>query len=174
MNCLFSYIGVSPSGGEVASGLYLTGLPGVTLTNLNKIAGKGQDDEQDADGVFKECEKRALLSFRSAFTAEINECYHISDIDVIECLMCENKEKLAVALWYYIGAEAMIERQGSDRLNRFTTIDRKKAGDLQSFFEQRGLFELKMAVRGISVDDSDCITRCVEHNNVIVTVEPVL
>ena len=174
MNCLIGYIGLSPSVGVVESTLYLTGLQGITLNNLNKIAGKGQDDELDAEGVFTECEKRAILSFRSAFTAEINECYHISDIDIIECLMCENKKKLAVALWYYIGAEVMIERQGSDRLNRFTTIDKKKAGDLQEFFERRGLFELQTAVRGLDVENSDCITRCVEYNETIKTVEPVL
>jgi hypothetical protein len=60
-------------------------------------------------------------------------------------------------LWYAIGAETMIERQGSDRLNRFTTIDRKKAFELQKFFEDRYDYELNNAVKSIDPNRSGCV-----------------
>jgi hypothetical protein len=107
--------------------------------------------------VFHDCEKRAILSFKGAFTAKMNECYHICDPALIKCLICEYRTLLAPALWYAIGAEVMIERQGSDRLNRYTTIDRKKAGELQSFFEARYDYELTNAVKSINPNHSSCV-----------------
>jgi hypothetical protein len=161
MNCLRGYIGISPQVGEVESGLYLTELSGITLNNLEKIAEK-QEEQTDYTAVFADCEKRAILSFKAAFTARINDCYHICDSEIVACLICEYRERLAPALWYAIGAETMIERQGSDRLNRFTTLDRKKAGDLQKFFEERYDYELTNAVRSINPNASSCIEPDVE------------
>ena len=65
--------------------------------------------------------------------------------------MCENRAKAAVALWYFIGYELMIERIASDRLNRWTTIDLKKAKDLRDFFFERARFELDNAARSIAI-----------------------
>ncbi|MDR1595288.1 MAG: hypothetical protein LBS43_12530 [Prevotellaceae bacterium] len=155
MDCLKGYIGISPTVGEVESNLYLTELSGITIDNLDKIA--VSPEQPSFEAVFHDCEKRAILSFKGAFTARINECFHICDSALIECLICEFRERLAPALWYAIGAEAMIERQGSDRLNRFTTIDRKKAGDLQKFFEERYEYELTNAVKSINPNHSACV-----------------
>jgi len=156
MNCLKDYIGISPSVGVVESNLYLTDLAGITLNNLEKIA-EQKPEQEDFKAVFKDCEKRALMSFVGSFTASINECYHICDIDIINCLICENKKILGGALWYLIGAEYMIERIGSDRLNRFTTIDRKKAKEFQDFFAEKFAFELQNAVRSIDPNKNDCV-----------------
>jgi hypothetical protein len=161
MLCLKGYIGISPAVGEVESGLYLTELSGITLNNLEKIAEK-QDEQTDYEAVFADCEKRAILSFKAAVMARINDCYHICDSALVECLICEERERLAPALWYAIGAETMIERQGSDRLNRFTTIDRKKAVDLQRFFEERYDYELNNAVKSINPNASSCVEPDVE------------
>jgi hypothetical protein len=156
MDCLRGYIGISLAVGEAESGLYLTELSGITLNSLEKIAER-QTEQPDFEAVFRDCEKRAILSFKAAFTARINECFHICRMDIVECLVCEYRERLAPALWYAIGAETMIERQGSDRLNRFTTIDRKKAGELQKFFEDRYDYELGNAVKSINPNASGCI-----------------
>jgi hypothetical protein len=158
MDCIRGYIGISPAVGVVESGLYLTELSGITLLNLGKIADSHvPDGTGDFEAVFHDCEKRAILSFSAAFTARINECYHICDSGLVKCLICENREKLAPALWYATGAEVMIERQGSDRLNRFTTLDRKKASELQRFFEERYDYELNNAVKSINPNHSICI-----------------
>jgi hypothetical protein len=71
--------------------------------------------------------------------------------------VCAHRERLAPALWYAIGAEAMIERQGSERLNRFTTLDRKRAGELQRFFEERYDYELNNAVKSINPNYDGCV-----------------
>jgi hypothetical protein len=172
MDCLRGYIGISPAVGEVGSNLYLVELSGITLNNLEKIAER-QAEQPDFEAVFRDCEKRAVLSFKAAFTARINDCYHICDSGLVECLICENRERLAAALWYAIGAEVMIERQGSDRLNRFTTIDRKKASDLQSFFEERYAYELNNAVKSINPNESSCIepNADVEHKSLVTFIE---
>lgn len=172
MDCLKGYIGISPDIGTVESDLYLIELQGVTRDNLLKIASK--PDQQDVQEVFNDCEKRAILSLKAAFKARLNECYRIANTDIIECLICENIEELAVALWYLIGAEVMSERQHSDRLNRFTTIDRKKAGELQTLFEERYAGELHNAVMGINPNDSDCVAQRVEHNGIVRKVLPIL
>jgi hypothetical protein len=174
VNCLTGYIGISPAVGEVESNLYLTELSGITLNNLEGIAEK-QKEQPNFEAVFHDCEKRAVLSFKASFTARINDCYHICDSGLVECLVCENRERLAPALWYAIGAEVMIERQGSDRLNRFTTIDRKKAGDLQSFFEERYAYELNNAVKSINPNESACVEPDVEvEHKALVTFMEVL
>jgi hypothetical protein len=172
MQCLRGFIGISPAVGEVESGLYLTELSGITLNSLEKIAER-QTEQPDFEAVFHDCEKRAVISFKAAFTARINECYHICGSETVECLICEYREKLAPALWYAIGAEVMIERQGSDRLNRFTTLDRKKAGELESFFGERCEYELGNAVKSINPNHSGCVEpdREVAHREFLSFVE---
>ncbi len=162
--CLEKLIGISEAGD---SGLYVTALPGISLENLNKIADKAE--QQDADGVFKDVQIRVLNSFRNAFTAEINECYKISDLKIINTLICENKDILAVALWYLFGAEIMAECLMSNRLNRYTMIDRKKAKEQQEYFTQKFYEELTNAVKGINPNAS--LPEPVEHKSRIVTVQ---
>jgi hypothetical protein len=177
MECLQGYIGLSASVAAVESRLYVVTLPGISLHNIEKIADKTEqvtDSKPDAQIVFDECEQRAIHSFTSAFTASMNDCYFISDMDIIECLICANKKKLAVALQYYIGHEIMIERMASDRLNRFTTIDHKKAKELRNFFLERAEYELAAAVKGIAPNDSDCVDTPVMRMENIRTVSPIL
>lgn len=167
MNGWEGYIGISPAVGIADSGLYVTELPGINLNNLNKIADR--PDKEDFQDVFKVCEKRVLLSFHAAFTAQLNICWHVCEPTVTECLMDHYKQKLAAALWWLIGAEIMIERQASDRLNRFTTIDLEKAGEMQAFFEARAAHELKNAVK--SIDPGVCTESTVERKSFITFIE---
>lgn len=171
MDCLKGYIGLSVQVGTAESSLYACTLPGISLYNLDKIADKSE--QADASGVFPDCEQRAVQTFRSAFTAALNECYKVADVEVVECLICESKPKLAVALWYYIGHELMVERIASDRLNRFTTVDLKKAKELRDFFIDRAEYELNIAVKGVDIGGSECVEH-VEARFPIQTVTPIL
>jgi hypothetical protein len=177
MDCLQGYIGLSAQVATVESHLYVVTLPGISLYNLAKIADKTEqasNHQPNVQIVFDECEQRAIHTFVSAFTAAMNECYHLSDIDIIECLLCANKRKLGVALWYYIGHEVMIERLSTDRLNRFTTLDLKKAKELRDLFIDRAEYELSMAVKGIHPYDGGCTEAPVERRERIRTVLPVI
>jgi hypothetical protein len=177
MDCLKGYIGLSVQVATAESNLYVVTLPGISLHNITKIADKTEqtsDNLPSAQIVFNECEQRAIQTFVSAFTAAFNECYRLSDIDTIKCIICENKQKIAVALWYYIGHEIMIERTSTDRLNRFTTIDLKKAKELRDLLIDRAEYELSAAVKGINPHDSDCVEAPLECKEMIKTVSPII
>jgi hypothetical protein len=177
MDCLKGYIGLSAQVATVESNLYVVTLPGISLHNIEKIADKTEqvtNNQPDAQIVFNECEQRAIQTFISAFTAAFNECYQLSDIDTIKCIICANKQKIAVALWYYTGHEIMIERTATDRLNRFTTIDLKKAKELRDLFIDRAAYELSTAVKGIDPYAGGCVEAPRECNEMIKTVPPII
>lgn len=153
METLKGVIGVKEGLGEQAM-LYVCSLPGITFDNLSKIA---DADQTDIDGVWKDVEPRALRRFKSAFVAQMSEKYHLCSPSIIDCLIESNKEQLAIALWYLCGAELMVERVNSDRLNRFTTIDRKKGVELRDYFFQEFDIEIKQAVASINPNNSRCM-----------------
>lgn len=146
-------IGIKEVQGE-DSLLYVCDLPGVSFDNLSKIA---DADQSSVDGVWSDVEIRSVRRFRTAFTALLNERYHICVPNISDCIIDENKEMLSVSLWYLCGAELMVERINSDRLNRFTTIDRKRAMDLRDYFYQEFDIELKQAITSINPNKSQCM-----------------
>lgn len=91
-------------------------------------------------------------------------------------LVCSNKDVFATPLWYLLGIETMNEQLNSDRLNRYTTIDLKKAErrrkELEIMYmggierDEFGNFiktmegALTQAVDGIDLDCSDCCLEC--------------
>ena len=158
--CLKGLIGLHKDYWISGSGLYVNTLPGISVHNIRKIADKTEqiDAERHPDPkiVFEECEERAIIQFRGTFIAAMAECWNLFDLDVAECLICKLKNKLATSLWWYIGHEIMVERIGSDRLNRFTTIDTKKAENLRDEMLQRADYILQSTVRGIDPNTSDC------------------
>lgn len=94
---------------------------------------------------------------------ELNNLYGMSgDISIIcsfDEILCSNKEKFTECLWYLLGIELMTERLYSDRLNRYTTIDLKRAADLRTEFETRFMESMKSTFDGIELQTWDgCIT----------------
>lgn len=152
---------------EAASPLYyVCELSGISFENLDAIA---DADQIDINGVWQDVEPRAIIRFRTAFYAKMSERWKITDRILSNCLIDENKEMLAVALWYLIGSELMVERVNSDRLNRFTTIDRKKAIELRDYLIQEFDLELTQAITTINPNCSKCIesNQVVEHKPAI-------
>jgi len=105
--------------------------------------------------------------------------YGVSSILGSRCtwdrLVCANKDVFATAFWYLLGIETMNEQLNTDRLNRYTTIDIKKAEKLKSLWELdymggqrtdnngtttfiKGALDL--AVETINLDCSDCCLEC--------------
>jgi hypothetical protein len=174
MDCLRGYIGIQgcgapdPSTEESAfSGLYINQLPGVNLEVIESIA---DDEQENFLGVWADVELRGIKKFALAVKAELNKCYRITDSTIVTCLACEAKDTFAVALWYFLGTELMIERTSSTRLNRFTTIDLDQAEKLKAEFYAEFTTALKDAVGSINPCDTDCMD-CVESNSAIKFVE---
>ncbi len=95
---------------------------------------------------------------------ELNNTFGLSGQIGTACafdnIICAWKQKFATALWYNHGAELMIERIFSDRLNRYTTIDLKKAQELQKYFADTASNELATTLDGIDLVTWDCCLNC--------------
>jgi len=164
---LIGYIGLQSGGSvEAESGLYIDALPDINLDIIERIT----TNEGSSEETWSRIEKRALLKFRTFFINEINKCHKIHAIDVCECLIVSNKEVLATALWYIMGAEVMITRKESSRINA-ATIDRSKNNDLRAYFEDQFKKELEVAVNSIDVHNSECFPEEQPKPNAIVTIE---
>lgn len=157
LECFTDFIGLAGcQTGDPASGLFINSLPGITLERLDKIA----DSEQVTYlQVWREVQKRGLLRFRTSFMAELNKCYQINERVTVECIACENKDLLATSLWYLIGHELMIENIFSNRVNSYTTINKDEARELSDYYLTQYEKELKFAVQGIDVENSDCLNQ---------------
>ncbi len=77
-----------------------------------------------------------------------------------EALMCVNRTLFSTAVWYLMGAETMIERIFSDRINKWTTIDKKKAQDLYDYYLSEQEKEVAQVVDGIDLIDYGCCIEC--------------
>lgn len=163
--CLEGLVGVSAAEGTTPpeSGLYVNSLPDINYAELSKL---NDSDQADAEALWLNVEKRSILKFRTLFLGEVNKCFQISKIEVIECLICENKLLLATSLWYLLGAELMWERMYSSRLNRFTTVDRAKAKELNGEFMDLFYQELSATVAGLTIC-SECLEETPVVKNVI-------
>jgi hypothetical protein len=161
LDCLTGYIGLAGSVGTAESGLYLDALPGINLFNVLKIADgsqKNQSNEYSAEKVFSDVQQRTILKFRTLFIVEFNRCFKLYRRDMADCLICENRELLAVALWYLMGAEMSEECLRSDRINRYTTVDRQKIREQKENLLDAFYTEIASAIAGIDMEGSECFT----------------
>lgn len=133
------------------SGLYIDALPDISLQLLEDIT----TNEGNSGETWSRIEDRGILKFRTLFIAEVNKCHKITDIGISECLIKSNKEVLATALWYLLGAEVMLTRRASSRIN-MATIDRNKPKELREYFESQFQKELSTAVASIDIHSSEC------------------
>jgi hypothetical protein len=165
MDCLKGYIGIT-NDPAAESGLCLTSLPDISIVSLDKI---DPIDSEDYKEMMGNVEMRTILKFRTLFTIEFNRCFRINKREIIECIICENKALLAVALLYLYAAELMFERISSSRINKYTTIDKIKAQKLRAEFEEIFQTELSVAIPGIDIEGSSCIDHHeeIEHSGLI-------
>lgn len=77
-------------------------------------------------------------------------------------LVCNNKEQFVYPIWYLHGAEMMIERINTDRVNYWTTVGREKARALYADFMSEYDRSLSQLVDSISIADNDACVECNE------------
>lgn len=95
---------------------------------------------------------------------EMNNTYGLSGLISTRCdfdsIVCARKKDFETALLYSLGSELLIERLYSDRLNRYTTIDYKKAEKLQQYLQEQSDKELYTIIDGIDLVSWDCCLNC--------------
>ena len=154
---LRDYIGLSSTEHTTAapSGLYVDALPDISTGLIAAIASEGTTE--GAAATWENIQSRAILKFKTLFYRQINQAHLIKRASLCECFIIENKGLLAAALWYLLGAEVMLERINSTRLNRFTTIDKQKSKELRAEYMDTFMVELSTAVAGINPHDTACL-----------------
>ena len=168
MENIYGYIGISDRVSTVDSGLYVDALPDISLDLLSKLT---DNEDNEVANLWGRIEKRGILKFRTFFINAVNKCHQIRKIDICECLIDENIEILSIALWYLLGAEIMHERVNSARINKYTTIDKAKARELQTSYLETFQSELEVAINSIDVHDSECTeTETISERNIITSI----
>lgn len=159
MTCFTDYIGLSNCVQGVytqpPSGIYINSLPGISLENIEKTA----DAEQVSyAGVWRDVQAFALAQFRMDLLNEIKKCYKLDSGCDYDAMICDNIEELATAWKYLLGATLMTFRLTSDRINRWTTIGRDEAKELQAFYQAEYMKALQQGV--LLMDTDECCLQC--------------
>lgn len=159
MTCFTNHIGLFYCAGGVydtpASGIFLNSLPGISIENIDKIA----DSEQVTYlGVWADVQAFALAQFRLDVINEMRNCFQLNKTCDYDALICDNIEELTVAWKYLLGVSLMIFRLNSDRVNRWTTVDRTQAKELQVFYQLEYEKSLKQGV--LLMDTDECCLQC--------------
>lgn len=167
LDCFIDLVGINIcEGQEKPAGGYLNSLPGISLQSIDKIA----DSEQITfKGVWDDVQESALQQFRIDVLDEIKKCYQLNRDCDYDAMICENVDELALAWRYMLGVWLMVYRLNSDRVNRFTTIDREQATELRDFYQLKYEQALKQGVN--LMDTTSCCLDC-GGNPEVVTYAP--
>jgi hypothetical protein len=120
LTCWIDYIGLNNCVGVYntsPSGHYINSLPGLTWDNIDNIA----DTEQRTwEGVWADVQQTAIARFYTDALTAIGSCFQLSKDCAYEDILCDedNMVILTNAWKYLLGAQIMIERMYSPRLNR--------------------------------------------------------
>lgn len=102
-----------------------------------------------------------------------NDSFGLTGVFSITCsydsFVCNNKETFALPLQYLMGAELMIERAASDRLNRFTTVDMEKVEGLIKYYQDQYAVSLKQIIDSIDLNTDDACIECNQPSQLIYT-----
>jgi hypothetical protein len=97
-------------------------------------------------------------------TAEQRNTYGVSFVGGFQCgfdaIICSNKNLFLNSLLYALGVEMMIERAFSTRINKFTTIDAKKASDMRDYYSTEYKKHIKKIIEAINIDLKDGCIQC--------------
>lgn len=166
MECFFDHIGLLNCTVGVyespASGIYINSLPGISIENTDKIA----DAEQITyRGVWEDVQKFALAQFRLDVMTEMRKCWKLNTDCDYDDLICDNIDELTLAWKYLLGVSLMIFRLNSDRINRWTTIQREEAKELRDFYQIEYEKALKQGV--LLMDTDACCLECSPNPSIV-------
>lgn len=163
--CLTDYIGLKAcEETQPGSGLFINDLPGISNELLQAITDYESETYLE---TWRQLQQEAILLFRSSLLAELNKCYQINKMPTVECIACENKELLALPLWYLLGSQVMNLALKNWNNTRFSTVDREAVEEIRDEYRARFETELANAVQGIDVEKSACLSTendCLQQN----------
>jgi hypothetical protein len=158
MDCLIDFIGLSYCPGiyeQPGSGIYLNSLPGISIQSIDAIA----DSEQITYlGVWADVQSSAVAQFRIEVISELNKCFKLNRDCDYTTMICENRDTLVQAWKFLLGVHLMIFRLHSDRINRYTTVDKKEAAELRDYYQLEYEKALKQGV--LLMDTAECCMEC--------------
>ncbi len=158
LSCLIDFIGLSYCQGiyeQPGSGIFLNSLPGISIQNIDAIA----DQEQTTYlGVWVDVQSSAVAQFRIDVISEMRKCFKLDRDCDYDTMICDNKEILVQAWKYCLGTWLMTFRLNTDRLNRYTTVDKKQAEELRKFYQEEYDKSLEQSVQ--LMDTSSCCMEC--------------
>lgn len=154
MDCLKNYIQIAGCGGaeytyeidsvlQNPSDLFINDL--VSLRQMDKIT---DEDKITFLGLWDSVQDKAIRRFVVRVKAGYKELFGVCELD--DDWFCTNRENLALPLQYFEASELMFERLYTDRINRYTTIDREKAKELRAEFDSSFMTELKNSLEIIN------------------------
>jgi hypothetical protein len=107
-----------------------------------------------------------------AIRSQSTSTYGISAVIMPTCdysaLICWNKELFESAWIYLCGAELMLERTFSDRINKLTTVDKDQAEALRDLYTGQYEQALEDTIGGLTINAED---GCIECQAMVKTVE---
>lgn len=159
LECLDGYVGLwycDTAYGQAASGLYVNQLPGVSIESIDMTA---NDEQITYLGLWDDVQKAAKPRFRLDFITKLTECFKLSRGCDYDSIICQEKnlELLSVAWQYLLANQLMLFRLHTNRLNRYTTIDKEDAEKLRDYFSEEYYKYLAIAVKLVDVGDCACI-----------------
>lgn len=155
-NCLFDFVGLlnCPDQDSPDSGVYINSLPGISLESFERIA---TQDQINFIGVWRDVQNTAFIRFRNGFIAQMSKCFQLTKNCDYDQLICENREVLLNPWLYLLGNQFMMFRYNSNRLNKYTIIDTKKAEELITFYQLEYEAALEQAVQLVDRDACRCL-----------------
>jgi len=156
MSCLTDYIGIKVCGNETSgSGQFINTLPGISFESIDKIS----DSEQITyKGVWNDVQTESWNRFYIDVVNELSKCYQLQPYCDYEELICDNRSKLITAWKYLLGNQLMHFRLYTTRLNRFTTVDAKKAVELLDYYQMEYEKSLTLAAKIMNVSSCECMS----------------
>lgn len=158
MTCFQDYIGLSYCGGvyeQPPSGIYLNSLPGISIQNIDAIA---EQEQMTYMGVWQDVQSSAIAQFRIDVIAEMNKCFQLNRQCDYTSLICDNRDILVQSWKYCLAVWLLYFRLNTDRLNQYTTVDRKQAEELIAFYQVEYEKALAQGVR--LMDTEECCLEC--------------
>lgn len=158
MDCFIDFVGLSYCAGiyeQPGSGIYLNSLPGISIQSIDAIA----DSEQVTYlGVWADVQSSAVSQFRIDVISELHKCFKLNRDCDYTTLICENRDILIQAWKYSLAVMLMVFRLNSDRLNRYTTIDKKQAEELKAYFQVE--YDRALAQGVLLMNTDECCMEC--------------
>lgn len=160
LECLKGYIGLTICYGEGVydvppSGIYINTMPGLQLESIEKIA---TQEQVTYLGVWEDVQNNAIPQFKNDVITELMKCYKLNNECDYEEIICDNIEVLTQAWKFLLGIWILTYRIHSNRVNRYTTLDRTQAQELLAFYQLE--YEKSLSLASQVMDVSGCELCC--------------